>query len=60
MATFRRAGVPVVASTTDVRVVDADQADPLRWLLNAGALVMTTTAMREWMGYLAYRVRGYL
>lgn len=60
MATFRRAGVPVVASTTDVRVVDADHADALRWLPAAGALAMTTTAMREWMGYLAYRVRGYL
>lgn len=60
MATFKRAGVPVVASTTDVRVVDASHSDPLRWLPDAGALVMTTIAMREWMGYLAYRVRGYL
>jgi uncharacterized SAM-binding protein YcdF (DUF218 family) len=60
MATFRRAGVPVIASTTDVLVVDSDRIDPLRWLPSAGALVMTTTAMKEWMGYLVYRVRGYL
>jgi uncharacterized SAM-binding protein YcdF (DUF218 family) len=60
MATFRRAGVPVIASTTDVSVVDSAYTDPFRWLPNAGALGMTTIAMREWMGYLAYRIRGYL
>jgi uncharacterized SAM-binding protein YcdF (DUF218 family) len=60
MATFRRAGVPVIASTTDVQAVDGDRADPLRWLPNAGALAATTNAMKEWMGYLVYRARGYL
>lgn len=60
MATFKRAAVPVTASTTDVSVVDSTRADPFRWLPNAGALAMTTTAMREWLGHLAYRVRGYL
>jgi uncharacterized SAM-binding protein YcdF (DUF218 family) len=60
MATFKRAGVPVIASTTDVSVVKSAHADPLRWLPNAGALAATTTAVREWMGYLAYRARGYL
>jgi uncharacterized SAM-binding protein YcdF (DUF218 family) len=59
IATFRRAGVPVTASSTDVQVVDGEQ-DPLRWLPNAGALGGTTTAMREWLGFLAYRLRGYL
>ena len=60
MAIFKRAGVPVIASTTDVNVVDGAHTDPFRWLPNAGALLMTTTAMREWIGYLAYRARGYL
>jgi uncharacterized SAM-binding protein YcdF (DUF218 family) len=60
IATFRRAGVPVTASSTDVQVVDGEQDDPLRWLPNAGALGGTTTAMREWLGFLAYRLRGYL
>lgn len=60
MATFRRAGVPVVASTTDVHVVDADYTDPFRWLPNVDALKMTTTAMREWLGYVVDRARGYL
>jgi len=60
MAVFRRAGLPVVASTTDVIVVDGDQANPFKWLPDASALSMTTAAAKEWMGYLAYKVRGYL
>lgn len=60
MATFRRAGVSVIASTTDVRVTDSDGVDPLAWLPNAGSLAMTTSAVKEWIGYLAYKARGYL
>jgi uncharacterized SAM-binding protein YcdF (DUF218 family) len=60
MATFRRAGIPVIASTTDVLVVDGDRSDPFAWLPSADALAMTTRAMREWIGYVAYKVRGYL
>ena len=60
MAVFRRAGVPVVASTAGVLAVDSDQADPFKWLPDASALSMTTTAIREWMGFLVYKVRGYL
>jgi uncharacterized SAM-binding protein YcdF (DUF218 family) len=60
MAAFRRAGVPVIASTTDVQIVDSEQSDPLLWLPNAGALGATTIAMREWLGFVAYRLRGQL
>jgi uncharacterized SAM-binding protein YcdF (DUF218 family) len=60
MATFRRVGVPVIASATDVTVVDVDRTGPLDWLPNASALTMTTGAMHEWLGYLAYKARGYL
>ena len=60
MATFRRAGVPVTASTTDVRALDGGETDLLRWLPNARALGATSTAMREWLGSLAYRLRGQL
>ena len=60
MAVFRRAGLPVIASTTDVLVVDDDQADLLKWLPDASALSMTTAAAKEWIGYLVYKVRGYL
>ena len=60
LAVFRRAGLPVTPATTDVEVVDEPSSNPLRWLPDAGALAMTTTAVREWVGYLAYRLRGYL
>jgi uncharacterized SAM-binding protein YcdF (DUF218 family) len=60
MATFRRVGVPVMASATDVTVVDSDRTNLLDWLPNAGALAITTGAMHEWLGYLAYKARGYL
>ena len=60
MATFRRAGVPVVAATTDVSVVDSGHIDVLEWLPSADALAATTGAIKEWLGYWVYRVRGYL
>jgi uncharacterized SAM-binding protein YcdF (DUF218 family) len=58
MAVFRRAHLPVTASTTDVLAVDGDQADLLKWLPDA--LSMTTIAAKEWMGFLTYKFRGFL
>jgi len=60
MAVFLRAGLPVIASTTDVQAVDGDQAYLFDWLPDASALSTTTTAAREWVGFLAYKIRGYL
>jgi len=60
MAVFQRAGLPVIASTADVLVVERSQRNLLSWLPDASALAMTTFAVREWLGYWAYRARGYL
>jgi uncharacterized SAM-binding protein YcdF (DUF218 family) len=60
MATFRRAGIPAVAATTDVGAVESRARDPLAWLPQADALAMTTLAVKEWIGLLVYRARGYL
>jgi uncharacterized SAM-binding protein YcdF (DUF218 family) len=60
MATFRHAGIPVTAATADVHAVDSSRSSPFSWLPNAGALVLTTNAMREWLGWVVYRARGYL
>jgi uncharacterized SAM-binding protein YcdF (DUF218 family) len=60
MAVFRGAGLPVIASTTDVRIVELSSAILLDWLPSAGGLATTTEAMKEWIGYWAYRTRGYL
>ena len=57
MATFRHAGLPVIASTADVHIVEAP--DPLALLPNSSALVGTTNAIKEWIGLLTYRLRGW-
>ena len=59
-AVFRKAGLPVTAATTDVEVVDEPSGNLLLWLPDAGALAMTSTAVKEWIGYWGYWLRGYL
>jgi uncharacterized SAM-binding protein YcdF (DUF218 family) len=60
IAVFRRADLPVIASTADVLVVDGDPRDLFVWLPDTSALAGTTNALKEWMGILVYRLRGYL
>jgi uncharacterized SAM-binding protein YcdF (DUF218 family) len=57
MATFRRAGVPVIAASADVRVVE--NSDPFALLPDAGALPAVANALKEWTGLLVYRMRGW-
>ena len=57
MATFRHAGLPVIASTADVLVVD--NYNPFALLPDSVALFVTTSAMKEWIGLLVYRLRGW-
>jgi len=60
IAVFQRGDLPVVASTADVLAVDRDPLDLFVWLPDASALAVTTNALKEWMGILVYRLRGYL
>jgi uncharacterized SAM-binding protein YcdF (DUF218 family) len=60
IAVFRRAGLPVMPSTTDVEVIDGRALDLLVWLPDVNALAMTTAAVKEWIGLWTYRARGYL
>src|SRR5262249_60184196 len=60
IAVFRRADLPVIASTADVLAVDGDPLDLFAWLPDASALAATTNALKEWIGILVYRLRGYL
>jgi uncharacterized SAM-binding protein YcdF (DUF218 family) len=55
MAVFRKAGLPVEPSSTDVRSVPPAEATLLDWLPNSGALDQTTQAIKEWIGLFAYR-----
>lgn len=60
MAVFEKAGLPVIASTTDIEALKGVPATALRWLPDASALTLTTVAMKEWLGHIAYRARGYI
>jgi uncharacterized SAM-binding protein YcdF (DUF218 family) len=60
MAVFQKAGIPVAAVSTDIEALEGVPWTPLRWLPDASALAMTTVAIKEWIGYCAYRLRGYL
>lgn len=60
MAVFEKAGLPVIASTTDIEALKSLPATALSWIPNASALTLTTVAMKEWLGHIAYRARGYI
>jgi uncharacterized SAM-binding protein YcdF (DUF218 family) len=60
MAVFEKAGLPVSAATTDIEALKGVPWTPLRLLPDASSLSMTTLAMKEWLGYLAYQARGYI
>jgi uncharacterized SAM-binding protein YcdF (DUF218 family) len=59
MATFRHAGLPVTASTSDVSAV-VHPLTVIDFVPTADALVFTTTALKERIGYLVYWWRGRL
>jgi uncharacterized SAM-binding protein YcdF (DUF218 family) len=56
LATFRAQGIKTYPAPTDFEVVPVAQATILRWLPDAGALSNTTRALREYLGFLAYRI----
>lgn len=57
LATFRRAGLPVTPAATDVRIV-RQRPNLLDVLPSADALVQTSDAVKEVIGYLVYWLRG--
>jgi uncharacterized SAM-binding protein YcdF (DUF218 family) len=59
MATFRHAGLPVTASTSDVFAV-VHPLSIIDFVPTADALAMTTIALKERIGYLVYWWRGRL
>lgn len=61
MAIFKTAGVDVVPSPTDFHMVDNyNQPTVLTWVPNIGALAQTTAVIREYLGHLVYRWRGWI
>ena len=59
MASFRRAGVAVTASTADVYAIASPDWPVTNWLPSPLALVETSEAVHELAGMLYYRLRGW-
>jgi uncharacterized SAM-binding protein YcdF (DUF218 family) len=59
MATFLKLGIDVIPAATDVRAVDGAPALPFDLLPEAGALRLTSDAVKEWIGLVVYRFRGW-
>lgn len=59
MAAFRRVGVSVTPATTDVKFVYPLYTGPFDLLPSASALASTTDAIKELIGLIVYRLRGW-
>jgi uncharacterized SAM-binding protein YcdF (DUF218 family) len=59
VAAFEKLGVDVFAVSADVRVIRKSTLAVLDFLPDAVALLMTTDAMREWLGRRVYEWRGW-
>ena len=58
LATFRAVGIEAIPAPTDFEV-DGDEFEILQWLPEAEALYQTTYALKEYIGLLVYRLRGW-
>jgi uncharacterized SAM-binding protein YcdF (DUF218 family) len=59
VAAFAKVGVKVFPVSVDIRVIEASGYSVFDFLPQAGALSMTTDAMREWLGRKVYEYRGW-
>lgn len=60
LATFRAVGVDALPSPTDYKVVNKEERTILDFLPEAEALLGTTRAMKEYLGLVVYRWRGWI
>lgn len=58
LAAFRAVGIKAIPAPTDFEVMPQPN-HPLRWLPDAGALGNSTRALKEYLGLLVYRLRGW-
>jgi uncharacterized SAM-binding protein YcdF (DUF218 family) len=59
VAAFQAVNVAIVPVSTDLRVIDKGLPAPMDFLPNAGALAMTSEAIRERIGSAVYRMQGW-
>jgi uncharacterized SAM-binding protein YcdF (DUF218 family) len=60
VAAFEKADVEVVPASTDVRVTYPLIGSVLDFLPSVGALALTTDAIKELLGMVVYRIRGWI
>lgn len=65
MAIFQKLGLPVIAAPTDFQVTEVDEDARLlgfilRLLPKVEALKFTTMALKEWIGFVIYRLQGWV
>jgi len=60
LAVFTAIGIDAIASPTDYEAVGQAEHTLLDWLPDASSLERTTRALKEYLGYVVYRWRGWL
>lgn len=60
LATFRAAGVDARPVPTDYRVVDRSARGVIDLLPDAHALALTSDALKEYLGFVVYRLKGWI
>jgi uncharacterized SAM-binding protein YcdF (DUF218 family) len=60
LSTFKAVGINAIPSPTDYHVVGYKENTILDFLPNAEALVGTTLAMKEYLGMVVYKLRGWI
>ena len=59
-ASFRKAGLDLVPASTDINGDNFDDLPfPINILPDAGSLQLTSAALKEWLGVIVYRWRGW-
>lgn len=60
LATFRTIGIQAIPSPTDYTVIDSEKLSIFDFLPDAEALAGTTQAIKEYLGLMVYRWRGWI
>lgn len=59
VAAFQVLGIDAIPVSTDIRVVDSGKLVVMDFFPDAHALAMTSDAIREYMGLVVYKIRGW-
>jgi uncharacterized SAM-binding protein YcdF (DUF218 family) len=60
LATFKSAGIKATPAPTDFEASGPGPSGVIAWTANPAALEVTTRALKEFVGWLLYRNRGWI